>query len=60
MAKIRPVESIAKIERELVKKTFKIYNLSIFQSDTLFLMNALGIKDFHKNRLKFQGVSVYN
>lgn len=42
---------------QLVKATYKLEETS--DEETL-IMNALGIKDFHKNRPKLQGVSVYN
>lgn len=43
--------------RGRVKATYKLEEMS--DEETL-IMNALGIKDFHKNLPKFQGVSVYN
>lgn len=36
------------------------YNLEEMSDEETLIMNALGITDFHKNRPKFQGVSVYN
>lgn len=43
--------------RGRVKATYKLEEMSDEES---LIMNTLGIKDFHKNRPKFQGVSVYN
>lgn len=43
--------------RGRVKATYKLEEMS--DEETL-IMNALGIKDLHKNRPKFQGISVYN
>ncbi len=36
------------------------YNLEEMSDEETLIMNALEIKDFHNNRPKFQGVSVYN
>ena len=43
--------------RGRVKATYKLEEMSDEES---LLMNALGIMDFHKHRLKLQGLSVYN
>ncbi|WP_169702850.1 IS1634 family transposase [Candidatus Kuenenia stuttgartensis] len=43
--------------RGRVKATYKLEEMSDKES---LLMNALGIMDFHKHRLKLQGLSVYN
>ena len=40
-----------------VKATYKLEEMS---DEETRIMNALGIKDFHEQRLKFHGVSVYN
>ena len=40
-----------------VKATYQLEEMSDEES---LLMNALGIMDFHKYRLKLQGLSVYN
>ena len=43
--------------RGSVKATYTLEEMS---DDENLIMNALGIKDFHNNRPKFPGVSVYN
>jgi len=43
--------------RGRVKATYKLEEMS---DEETRIMNALGIKDFHEQRLKFHGVSVYN
>ena len=43
--------------RGRVKTTYKLEEMS---DEENLIMNALGIKDLHNNRLKFQGVSVYS
>ena len=43
--------------RGRVKATYQLEEMSDEES---LLMNALGIMDFHKHRLKLQGLSVYN
>ena len=43
--------------RGRVKAAYKLEEMSDKES---LLMNALGIMDFHKHRLKLQGLSVYN
>ena len=43
--------------RGRVKATYQLEEMSDEES---LLMNALGIMDFHKYRLKLQGLSVYN
>src|SRR3990167_7444325 len=40
-----------------VKATYKLEEMS---DEETRIMNALGIKDFHEQRLKFHGVGVYN
>lgn len=42
--------------RGRVKTTYTLEEMS---DEENLIMNALGIKDLHNNRLKFQGVSVY-
>lgn len=37
-----------------------IYKLEEMSDEETLIMSALGIKDFHTNRPRFQGVSVYN